>query len=84
MSGIILDEPIAYAAYIFNPAGGTACFLQLPADAVQAGMEPVVRIPKVIITPYVTVKLFICKYPSRTGCKQTEQVKLIPWKFHFL
>ena len=33
-------------------------------DAVQAGMEPVVRIPKVIITPYVTVKLFICKYPS--------------------
>ena len=80
----ILDKPVAHAAYVFNAAGGTACILQFPAYPVQAGVEPVVSIPQVIFTPYVTVKLLICKYPPWAGCKQAEQVKLIPGKFHFL
>ena len=81
---IVLDEPVAHAAYIFNAAGSTVCFLQLPAYPVQAGMEAIIGIPQVIVTPHLTVKLFIRKYPFRTGCKQAEQVKLIPRKLHFL
>ena len=53
----------SYVEEIFASSYALIRRLQLPAYPVQAGMEAVIGIPKVIVAPHLTVKLFIRKYP---------------------